>query len=208
MNDTASVFRPLSILGLILILLPATVSAQELELQHHHQRYHNFLQQGQLEKALSHLKWILEHEPTYPRGNDDNFQSAVVLYGRLLDQTQDSTLRKVYFQEAVGVFDQAESVLAASERDVDVFSWVLNKGRFMQRYYAEFPESRSAVIESYRRAYDLAPARLHDYYLQVVMVAYAEDDKELAREFMRRVEASYPERDSLQRFIELLRLEM
>jgi hypothetical protein len=151
--------------------------------------------------ALSHLKWILEHAPAFPRNDDRNFKRLVEAYDSLSARADDPSVSQAYLDSALSVFDTAVPALKQANADVDEFEWVLEKARFIQSKVDDLPEAQAELISLYEKAYALAPERLQDYYLMVLVQTYSGQDKQKTLDFMDELEGQFGDRQELMSYI-------
>ncbi len=187
---------PLVVL-LLLALTPAVATAQtedggspeRREIAMHYSLYYENFKNENYQAALPDLRWILENAPTFPQGDDRNYERAVKAYGALAKQAQDEAAKQAYLDSALALIENAVPALEAAGAEVDPYAWTLKKGRFLQMHQNALPEMRDEMLAAYRKAYQMAPQDMDAYYLDLILRAYVSaDKKEEAIAFMDQLE--------------------
>lgn len=155
---------------------PKTTLAQGGELDpesatHFSLYWENFKNKNYID-GLPDLIWILQNDPGFPGKRDRNFEKAVEAYTALAMEEEDPAKSRALLDSAVVQFDRAIQVLQAMDGDIDPFEWKRNKGRFIQEHLAELSDREDEAITAYMDAYEMDPARLDPYYLDVILNAH------------------------------------
>ena len=173
---------------------------QEVAL-HYSLYYENYKNENDRD-ALSDLHWILENCPGFPRDKDKNFERAVEIYERLAGKADDPAQKRAYLDSVLVMYERAVPVLRAAGAEVDEFEWTLKKGRFIQNNVDDLDDRKGDAIEAYRKAYELDPAQLDPYYLDVILAAYYTDgDIGGALDFLRGLNETRGEEEGIKALI-------
>ena len=168
---------------------------------HYSLYYENFKNQN-YQDALPDLHWILENAPGFLRNKDINFDRAVKSYEALAEQETDGAMKRVYLDSVLAMFDRAVPTIKGIGGEIDEFEWTRDKGRFIQRHLDALDDQKGEAIQSYRKAYDLDPARLDAYYLDVILSDhYTEGDIGGVLDFLRELNEKRGEEEGVQNLI-------
>ena len=135
---------------------------------HYSLYYENFKNENYID-ALPDLHWILENAPGFSKNKDTNFKRGVQAYKALAEQAEDADIKRVRLDSALALYDRAVPTIQGLGGDIDEFDWLIKKGRFIQEHLDALDDKKAEAIEAYRKAYDLDPARLDPYYLDVII---------------------------------------
>ncbi len=164
----------------------------------HYSLYYEDFKNGDYERALPNLKWILANAPTAPRKNGVNYERAVVIYREIGVSKEDPAEQRAYLDSALVFLDTAVEMLAANDVKADEYDWTLKKGKFIQENAEYLPDMQREVGKSYEKAYDLKPDVIDPYYINYVIGHYVnENDKQGALDFMDKVEAQRGEEQAI-----------
>lgn len=166
--------------------------------------YYEDYKAGNYESAVSYLRWMLNNAPAYAgpgKADDRNFERAVVTYDSLAARAGDAELARAYLDTALALHDQAVSTLQDAGVEVDEYKWTLDKGRFIQKHPTELADLQNQAIDLYEQAYEMNPAEIDAYYIQLLIRAYAQRDKAEAVAFMEQVEEQFPDNAELESYI-------
>jgi len=149
--------------------------------------------------ALPDLRWMLENCPGFNRNNDRNFERAVEAYEGLAEAATSAEEKRMYLDSALVMFDRAVPTIQGTGGEIDEFQWTRDKGRFIQKHLEALDDRKGEAIEAYRKAYDLDPARLDPYYLEVIISdEYTSGDVGGALDFLRRLKETRGEEEGVQ----------
>ncbi len=174
--------------------------------------YYEYFKNGDYEAALPYLRWMIQHAPEYAgpgRKDDRNFERIIKVHEELAKASDDPEIARAHLDSALAYFDMAMEVLPARGVELDTVTWYIRRGRLIQRYPELLADRQQEAFEYYRKAFELAPERVDDYSIQVVIAELVrEGHKEEAVAFMDQVEAALgadPERASLMEYITTVR---
>ncbi len=168
---------------------------------HYSLYYENFKNENYTD-ALPDLHWILDNAPGFSRNKDINFDRAVTAYEKLAEQETDAAMKRVYLDSVLAMFDRAVPTIKGIGGEIDEFQWTRDKGRFIQKNLDILEDQKSEAIESYRRAYDLDPARLDPYYLDVLISDfYTNGDIGGTLDFLRELKDTRGEEEGVENLI-------
>ncbi len=192
MHRTGIVFVA-AVCGLVLAT-PRSASAQAVHqldqesLTHYTLYYENYKAKNYLD-ALQNLHWILQNAPTFYRNTDVNFKRGVEIYGALADAETDPVKKREYLDSALVLLDRAIPVTQAAGGEIDAFEWKLSKGRFIQVRVDILEDIKDQAVAAYWECYDLDPAKLDPYYLDVLVGdLYTRGDLGRALNFLRELQ--------------------
>lgn len=172
----------------------------EREIATHYSLYYEDFKNANYQGALPNLKWILEMAPGFPRDDDRNFKRAIEAYEGLAEQEES------YLDSALVVFDEAVPALQAADIDVNVQSWLINKGRFIQTHSAYFDDAQTQASEAYMEAYELDPETIGGYYVTyLISDLNSRGDKQATLDFMERAEETHGDEADVVEYIALIR---
>jgi tetratricopeptide (TPR) repeat protein len=151
--------------------------------------YYEDYKNDNFETSLPYLKWILRCVPGFPGNNDRNYRRAVEVYeGIGLAQDEPETMR-AYLDSALYVYDTAVTNLQDAGVEVDPYSWIFQKGRFIQNHAEQLPDLQGGVGAIYREAFEMEPLKIASYYINyIVLDLVSKDDKAGAVEFLAEAE--------------------
>ena len=138
----------------------------------HYSLYYENFKNENYQDALPDLHWILDNAPGFLKKKDTNFDRAVTAYKALAEQETDAAMKRVYLDSVLAMFDRAVPAIQGIGGEIDEFQWTRDKGRFIQQNLDALEDQKGVAIEAYRKAYDLDPARLDPYYLDVLISDY------------------------------------
>ncbi len=216
------------ILGLLLMVFSAQaqpVSAQQHQQHHPHEEeidehtkavnyslYYEYFKNGDYEAALPYLRWMIQYAPEYAgpgRKDDRNFERIIKIHEELAKASDEPEIARVHLDSALAYFDMALEVLPARGVDLDTVTWYIRRGRLIQRFPELLADRQQEAAAYYRKAFELAPERVDDYSIQVVIAELVQEGrKEEAVSFMDQVEAALgedPERAALMEYITTVR---
>ena len=198
-------------LALVLFVLLGTTRTQTAAAQagdidreaamHYSLYYENYKNENYLD-ALPDLHWILDNAPGFPKNKDINFDRGVKAYEALAERSTDPTEKRVRLDSALAIHDRAVPTIQGLGGEIDEFEWARDKGRFIQKHLDALEDRKSEAIESYRKAYDLDPARLDAYYLDVLISDhYTNGDIGGALDFLRELNEKRGEEEGIQNLV-------
>ena len=168
----------------------------------HYSLYYENFKNENYKDALPDLHWILDNAPGFQRNKDTNFDRAVKAYEALAEQAENAEEKRVYLDSVLAMYDRAVPTIQGIGGEIDEFEWTRNKGRFIQKYLDDLDDHKEEAIESYRKAYDLDPARLDPYYLDVILSDhYTNGDIGGALDFLRELNEKRGEEEGVQNLI-------
>lgn len=174
--------------------------------------YYEYFKNGDYAAALPYLRWMIHYAPEYAgpgRKDDRNFERIIKVHEELAKASDDPKIARIHLDSALVYFDMALEVLPARGVAFDTVNWYIRRGRFIQHFPELLADRQAEAIEYYRKAFELAPNRVDDYSLQVVIAALVQEGKkEDAVAFMEQVEAALgevPERAALMEYITTVR---
>ena len=171
----------LSLCALVVLVLAASTRVQpaaaqaggvDQEAAMHYSLYYENFKNENYKDALPDLHWILDNAPGFLKKKDTNFDRAVTAYKALAEQETDAAMKRVYLDSVLAMFDRAVPAIQGIGGEIDEFQWTRDKGRFIQQNLDALEDQKGVAIEAYRKAYDLDPARLDPYYLDVLISDY------------------------------------
>jgi tetratricopeptide (TPR) repeat protein len=198
---------------MVTVMLAATVEAQpaaaqagdpptQQEIFRNYSLYWEDFRNGNYERAMPYLVWIIENAPAEPSNDDRNFERIVEGYGKLAEAAPDAATRRAYLDSALVMLDRAVPTLEAVGAEVDRFDWAVLRGHFIQSHAEDLPDLQDEVVVAYRKAYELGAERLHAYYVNFIIDDYVrQQDKEGAVDFMDEVEARLGDNEEIADFI-------
>lgn len=168
----------------LLLALTATAFAQGGEAEPpygmgHLEAYSLFYENyrtGDYEMALTFGEWMLEAKPREIQGHssfslDRQFERLIDIYAGLGEQESDPTVRREYYQKALGVYDLAMETF--TEEEIDMFRWINRKGRFYQENREFIDDAMENAYAQYQMAYDLDPEQFVEtadgYYARILL---------------------------------------
>ncbi len=168
----------------------------------HYSLYYENFKNENYKDALPDLHWILENAPGFQRNKDTNFDRAVKSYEALAELTESADEKRVYLDSVLAMFDRAVPPIKGIGGTIDEFEWSRNKGRFIQRHLDVLDDQKGEAINAYRKAYDLDPARLDPYYLDVILSdTYTGGDIGGALDFLRALTETRGEEEGVKNLI-------
>lgn len=212
-----------SVAGLLLLVFSAQaqpVAAQQQEQQEvdeqtkavNYSLYYEYFKNGEYEAALPYLRWMIQHAPEYAgpgRKDDRNFERIIKAHEELAKASDDPEIARAYLDSALFYFDKALEVLPARGVQLDTVTWYIRRGRFIQQFPELLADRQAEAAEYYRKAFELAPERVDDYSIQVVIAELVQEGKKAeAIAFMDQVEEALgndPQRASLMEYITTVR---
>ena len=209
-SGTRSWNLPMSLALVVLVLLgttrtqPAVAQAGgvDQEAAMHYSLYYENYKNENYQDALPDLHWILENAPGFPKNKDTNFDRAVKAYEALAESAEDAATKRVRLDSALAIHDRAVPTIKGLGGEIDEFEWARDKGRFIQKHLDALDDRKGEAIESYRKAYDLDPARLDAYYLDVLISDhYTNGDIGGALDFLRELNEKRGEEDGVQNLV-------
>ncbi|CAN5622691.1 hypothetical protein BH23BAC4_BH23BAC4_16170 [soil metagenome] len=191
MSDFLSTIRIFSIRGfataflaaLIVVIVPVEAAQAQLTPRQRYSLYYEAFVANDYDTAMPHLRWLLENEPLFTgRTPDDrNMQRAIVIHdslsARALRAGDDATAR-AHVDSALAIFDQIPSTLEDSEvsfTEMDEFRLTINRGNFIRRHGTLLADLQDEVFPAYRRAFEIYPDSLDDFYLNEIARARYEE---------------------------------
>ncbi len=174
--------------------------------------YYEYFKNGDYAAALPYLRWMIQHAPEYAgpgRKDDRNFERIIKVHEELAKASNDPEIARAHLDSALAYFDMALDVLPARGVALDTVTWYIRRGRLIQQSPELLADRQAEAAEYYRKAFELAPKRVDDYSIQVVIAELVkEGKKEEAVDFMDEVEAALgdnPERAALMEYITTVR---
>jgi tetratricopeptide (TPR) repeat protein len=169
----------------------AQVSQQQKGM-HYSLYYENFKNEN-FASARKDLKWILNHAPGFPAGDDRNYERAVELYSGLAASASGEK-QMAYLDTAMTYLTTAQPKMDEAGLDYSEYAWEIEKGRFLQQHgdkIDEKPDGLESHIAHYRNAFDLKPKEINPYYINQVMKGLMEEgDQEAVLAFADKVETN------------------
>jgi tetratricopeptide (TPR) repeat protein len=199
--------------GLMMLMLAVTVQAQpaaaqangspsEQDIQRNYSLYFEDFRNGNYERAMPFLNWILKHAPAFPRDDDRNFRRAIEGYEALAGKAEDPAIRRAYLDSALVVMDAAVPTLQKVGAEVDEFVWTVERGRFIHTHAEHFPDRTGEIVDYYRKAYEMAPEKLDVFYVQFIIADYLrKEDRDGVLEFMAEAEQKFSDSEELSDYI-------
>lgn len=159
--------------------------------QHYSLYYENFKNEN-FASARKDLRWILENAPGFPKADDRNYERAVELYAGLAEQTDNPDKQTAYLDTAATILKTAPAKMDEADLKYSQYEWELEKGRFIQLHGNQLPESiegLDSAARHYEKAFDLAPEEIDPYYIDQVIKAYLNENRQdEALEFMNKAD--------------------
>lgn len=187
------------------VVQPAAAQSEEVSDQDkavHYSLYYEDFKNQNFESALPNLLWVIENAPTYPRGNDVNFERLVETYAGLATTAADDATARAYLDSALAVFDTAVPTVKEAGGEIDELVWTINKGRFIQTHGAKLADVIDQVPQIYLAAFEMAPEKVDPYYVRVIIDSYVrQDEKQKAVELMDRAESLHGDNADLMGYI-------
>ena len=184
-------------------IAPAQGMCNEEEVRTRYSLYAEDFKNGLYSSALPNLKWIIRCAPAFGTTTDRNFRRLVETYEGIAMANKDASVRVVYLDSALAVFDTAPDAITNAGISFDAFKWVFNKGYFLQAHIADVPEKQDEVIDLYKKAYELDPGRLEQYYINYIIKGKVEKgEKEAALDFIQIVEVDHVGNVEIQKALE------
>lgn len=179
-----NIMKKLILVTGLLLALTTTASAQGGEAEPpygmgHLEAYSLFYENyrtGDYEMALTFGEWMLEAKPREIQGHssfslDRQFERLIDIYAGLAEQESDPTVRREYYQKALGVYDLAMETF--TEEEIDEFRWINRKGRFYQENRDYIENAMDQAYEQYQKAYALDPEQFVEtadgYYARILL---------------------------------------
>lgn len=172
----------LALFLLALVVAPRPATAQDngcpdqQEVALHYSLYYENFKNDNFQDALPDLHWVLDNCPGFPRDKDTNFERAIEAYEALAEQATDSAQKRAYLDSVLVMYDRAVPTLQGVGAEVDEFIWTRDKGRFIQKHLENLDDMKGEVVKSYRKIYELDPARVDAYYIDFVLADYYSND--------------------------------
>jgi tetratricopeptide (TPR) repeat protein len=180
----------------------AATTPSEQEIQRNYSLYFEDFRNGNFERAMPFLNWILKHAPAFPRDDDRNFRRAIEGYEALAKNATDPAMRRAYLDSALVVMDAAVPTLKKAGAEVDEFVWTVERGRFIHTHAEHFPDRTDEIVDFYRQAYQMAPEKLDVFYVQFIISDYLrKEDRDGVLAFMAEAEQKYTESAELNDYI-------
>ncbi len=168
----------------------------------HYSLYYENFKNENYQDALPDLHWILDNAPGFLKNKDTNFDRAVKVYEALAEQAESADEKRKHLDTVLELYDRAVPTIQGLGGEIDEFEWTRDKGRFIQRHLDALDDQKGVAIESYRKAYDLDPARLDAYYLDVILSDhYTNGDIGGALDFLRELNENRGEEEGVQNLI-------
>ncbi len=159
----------------------------------HYSLYWENLKNENYADARNDLRWILDHAPGFPKGDDRNYERAIRLYTGLAEQAEDENKQKAFIDTAATILRTAPEKMEAAELSYDEYEWEIQKGRFLQVNESLLERNLDGLKTAayhYKKAFELAPDRIDPYYINQVIQNYADASKQSdALAFIEQVEA-------------------
>ncbi len=170
-------------------LLHAQPAGLDPEAAMHYSLYYENFKNKNFADALPDLRWILDNDPGFHRKKDTNFSRGVELFEGLAELEENPAKKGEWLAEALTLFDRAVPAIQEIGGEIDEFEWARDKGRFIQKHLDHLGDHKDEAVEAYRRAYELDPARLDPYYLDVLVGdLYASGDLGVTLDFLRELQ--------------------
>ena len=208
---TLGLFALLLTLGTAVQTQPAHAQSNTSEpskqdkLVHYSLYYENFKNED-YKAALSDLRWMLNHAPTFPNDDDRNFRRAIEAYAEIGMAAEDPKVQRAYLDSAFTMLETAPDRLQKLGLEVDAYEWTMRKGRFVQQYGDAMQGEQKDPIEFYEQAFEMAPEKIQPYYIDRILQKYADNNsQQKALEFMDEVEAQRSDEDEVMKILEKYR---
>jgi tetratricopeptide (TPR) repeat protein len=144
------------------------------EILTHYSLYFENYKADNWEAALPDLRWMLENAPTEPKNDDRNYERIVKVHAALAEAAEGDA-RTAHLDTAWTYLNRAVEELEAAGAEVDPFEWTVKKGTFLEQHAEGLPgHSTGEAIDYYEEAYEMAPDRLHPYYVNKIVQSYLE----------------------------------
>ncbi len=175
-----------------------TCSADENTIRMNYSLYAEYWRNSSFDTALPYLRWILKCAPGFPNNSDRNYLRAVDVYEGIGMAADDPDVRRTYLDSALYIHDVAVTNLQDAGIEANPFTWLFNKGRFIQNHAEDLEDIQYEVGVIYRQAFDLDATQLESYYINFIISDYIQkDQKTNAISFMELVEEAYPENQEM-----------
>jgi tetratricopeptide (TPR) repeat protein len=204
------------LLAAVLLALPARPAwaqgsssgpTKQVKLEHYSLYYENF-RNDDFKSALRDLRWILENAPTFPQGDDRNFERAVDTYTALAEDASGDT-KTAYLDTAATYLAEAPQRMDEMGADYSKYEWELERGRFMQQFgdaLSAPPDALKAAEVHYRNAFDLQPEEIDPYYINRILRGYVNDGaQDKALSFMNAVEKARGDEEDVMKIVDEVR---
>ncbi len=183
----------------------AEAAPSEQDKAMHYSLYYEDFKNANYASAMPNLRWIITNAPLYPKNDARNYERLQAIYDTLATQATDPDLKRAYLDSSFALFDITVEAVKAAGGEIDEFEYTLNKGRFIQNNKELIADQAPSLVDIYKKAYQIAPDRLQDYYIQILINDVASTDKQAAVDFMDELEQKYPERTELLEYITQVR---